>query len=283
VKKPIISNPLCAVIVPVYRWPLTDSEAFSLYYTVKNLKAWDIYFVGPDTLAKSFPEDYLEKKLQYISFKDECFASIDSYNSLLTSREFYTAFINYKSVLIVQTDALVLRDEIERWANSGYSYIGAPWFEGFDGPTTEYKFQGVGNGGFSMRSVGDSLMALSNPLITRWKLSSRLKSYITVAMRKISSKDVFHNHPGQPQNTINEDLFWCITVPRYCSFFKIPTAEIALQFSFEVAPEIMFFRSNRSLPFGCHAWERYNRSFWINTLGSDFFSLNRNQLLPFIK
>ena len=44
--------------------------------------------------------------------------------------------------------------------------------------------------------------------------------------------------------------------------FSIAPFETALKFSFEVAPRQCFEMNNQSLPFGCHAWARYDRSFW---------------------
>ena len=36
----------------------------------------------------------------------------------------------------------------------------------------------------------------------------------------------------------------------------------ALEFSFELAPRYCFMMNGRRLPFGCHAWFRYDREFW---------------------
>jgi 23S rRNA G2445 N2-methylase RlmL len=48
--------------------------------------------------------------------------------------------------------------------------------------------------------------------------------------------------------------------------FRVPNAIEAALFSFEVAPEHLFELVGNKLPFGCHAWEKYNKSFWKTQL-----------------
>jgi hypothetical protein len=65
---------------------------------------------------------------------------------------------------------------------------------------------------------------------------------------------------------INEDIFWGVVVPDRCGLFNVPRPEEAISFAFEAAPEYLFELNQSQLPFGCHAWERYNPQFWRNTL-----------------
>jgi hypothetical protein len=57
-------------------------------------------------------------------------------------------------------------------------------------------------------------------------------------------------------------LFWSLFVAPRCEFFTIPTASEAVSFAFEAHPEYLFELNHQELPFGCHAWERYNPEFW---------------------
>ena len=41
-----------------------------------------------------------------------------------------------------------------------------------------------------------------------------------------------------------------------------PQKDEGLRFSFEVAPRLCFELNGRRLPFGCHGWHRYDRTFW---------------------
>jgi hypothetical protein len=60
----------------------------------------------------------------------------------------------------------------------------------------------------------------------------------------------------------NEDLFWSWGVPRQISWFRIPPFDIAFKFSFEKFPKHLFLLNKHQLPFGCHAWEKYDPDFW---------------------
>lgn len=70
-----------------------------------------------------------------------------------------------------------------------------------------------------------------------------------------------------------EDEFWGLIVPRYFKWFNVARPEEALRFSFEVLPEELLKLNNNELPFGCHAWEKYDPSFW-----KKFIDVNINSL-----
>jgi hypothetical protein len=56
-------------------------------------------------------------------------------------------------MLIYQLDAWVFKDDLMKWCNKGYDYIGAPWFEDFGSYEKGKKLWRVGNGGFSLRKI----------------------------------------------------------------------------------------------------------------------------------
>jgi hypothetical protein len=60
----------------------------------------------------------------------------------------------------------------------------------------------------------------------------------------------------------NEDLFWAFKAQKLVQHFKIPTPQQAVAFSFEMAPRFCFQQNSKRLPFGCHAWSKYDRGFW---------------------
>ena len=98
----------------------------------------------------------------------------------------------------------------------------------------------IGNGGFSLRNVSKSLVI------------------ITLFGRVINKLD------------INEDIFWSIYAPLLFPFFKVPNLYNAIGFAFEQEPQQFYKLNNNELPFGCHAWEKYDSEFWkkwINTNG----------------
>lgn len=61
---------------------------------------------------------------------------------------------------------------------------------------------------------------------------------------------------------LNNDFFWATQAVKYLPSFRVATVEEALKFAFEGAPRKCFEMNGRRLPFGCHAWARYDRAFW---------------------
>ncbi len=61
---------------------------------------------------------------------------------------------------------------------------------------------------------------------------------------------------------IHEDIFWAFEAPKMATNFRIPEPREALDFSFEMAPRYCFNVNSGRLPFGCHAWPKYDREFW---------------------
>jgi len=257
----------CAVVVPVYR-PLTDpAERLSLEQTLETLTDYPVYLVGPASLKAYFDQlrQSLNSRLQNITFADQYFASIEGYNDLLLSHKFYQAFDSFEYLLIVQTDALVLSNSLEFWCGKQYSYIGAPWFEGYTTPTLPLTLKSVGNGGFSLRRIPDFLKVLSRPRIFKNVLmQSWPGSVISNVYRFLKDYHSFVYLDTHVNIDVNEDLFWGLFVPARCSFFSVPPATEAMAFAFEAYPDFLYQLNQQSLPFGCHAWQRYQPEFWIN-------------------
>lgn len=270
-----------AVVIPVYRTTLSAAERFSVQTTVSVMAAHDVFLAGPASKRGQFDGlvDARGAPLPYLAFDDAYFASIAGYNRLLVSRRFYEAFGDYGYVLVSQTDALTLSDELDAWCARGYSYVGAPWYIGYTTPTRPLRFMGVGNGGFSLRCVPDFLRVLSrprvfrNPLMEHWPGSWKSNTY---RFLKDYHSLILSNR--QFNLKVNEDLFWGMFVPRTCPFFRVAPAQVAMAFAFEAHPDFLFERNGRRLPFGCHAWERYDREFWLRQfagLGMDVSQLLR--------
>lgn len=259
-----------AVIVPLYKESLTINERFSFEITLSTLSKHDIYVICPKRLSAYMAvlSKDIGMSFYVMFFDDKYFYSIRSYNKLMTSISFYKKFQDYEYILIVQTDALVIFDNLLDWCNCGYSYIGAPWFNGFEKEKDDMSFLGVGNGGFSLRKVSDFVKCLSslryipNVLVVR---PSNIFSIIKWA--KYIKHHIIYSYNCTPfYPKINEDVFWGILVPLCNKYFIVPAPEIALSFAFEVNPEYLFEMNGRKLPFGCHAWEKYDLTFWRSIL-----------------
>ena len=266
----------CAVVVPVYR-PLTDpAEMLSLEQTLETLAEYPVYLVGPSSMQTYFDElrVSLSGRLQNVIFTDQYFESVQGYNDLLLSKKFYLAFDSFEYLLIVQTDALVLSNALEFWCSKQYSYIGAPWFDGYTTPTFPLTLNSVGNGGFSLRRVPDFLEVLSRPRIFKNVLmQSWPGSIVSNVYRYLKDYHSLVYGDTHLNIDVNEDLFWGLFVPAQCSFFRVPQATEALAFAFETHPDFLYQLNQQTLPFGCHAWQRYQPEFWIKATQEKRLSL----------
>jgi len=249
---------------------MTRAEEFSFRRTLAILGEHDIYLVGPERLGGYFTalKDDLGAGFGVRVFGDGYFSGVPGYNRLLKSKAFYKSFDTYEYILVVQTDALVLSDQLSEWCDRGLSYVGAPWFDGFDAPRNPLSFAGVGNGGFSLRKVHDFVRVLSYPRHIPNTLTpptpSRSAGHRFLQWVKHRWLLAYSFAPLQPR--VNEDVFWGVLVPRCCDFFSVPAPLEAVPFAFEVAPEYLYELNDRGMPFGCHAWERYNPQFWREVL-----------------
>lgn len=237
------------VALTVYKPALTILERISAEQCLAILHSHPIIVIAPEGLAIPPPLDRLPSE----RFDRTFFTSISSYSSLMLSREFYQRFLAYRYLLLHQLDAFVFRDELLSWCVHGYDYIGAPWI-GELWPNQAVTRQGlpfwirsrlfrflppmdhsVGNGGFSLRRVRTMYRALTWLRRTKRAWGGR-----------------------------NEDGFWSIALPEcWWWYFRVPTVDEALRFSFEVNPSLCYQQNREKLPFGCHAWEQNEPEFWL--------------------
>lgn len=222
-----------AVIIPIYQTKLSPQEELSLRQCLSVLSKHPIIFAAPETLDTSFLSSYSISP-KTIRFKDEYFRSTKTYNRLLTSPIFYEEFINFEYILIYQLDAYVFKDDLLEWCAKGYDYIGAPKLRKHHLNERTSCIPVMLNGGFSLRRV--------KPIL-----------------RYIKIYHLFF------QNWLaNEDAMFSFAQKRAIPFrflLKLPHWKEALAFAIEQNPTISF-RLLGDLPFGCHAWERYNPTFW---------------------
>jgi len=93
------------------------------------------------------------------------------------------------------------------------------------------------------------LLEKLQPLFPRWKL-------VNAPLEEWRMTE----DPGP--NSRNNDVFWSDRAVRFLPEFKVASFEEGLRFAFEAAPRTCFEMNGRKMPFGCHAWARYDRSFW---------------------
>ncbi len=266
-----------AVVTPIVKFPLSAEEEISLRHLRRHLGGFDRYIIGQESLPKKF-SDFAVRK-----FPGRYFADRFGYNRLLLKAEFYRAFAEYEYILIYQLDCLVFGGNLEEWCGKGWDYVGAPWLRDTEDATK--GFSGVGNGGLSLRRVRRAVEVLTSTLFLedpktrglrtgdrskvvyeRLESRPRLKRMV-VAGKTFLHGWGYHNNVRWLTRKIardkdHEDLFWGHEARKMVRDFRIPEPREALEFSFELAPRYCFEMNSRRLPFGCHAWFRYDREFW---------------------
>ncbi len=230
-----------AIVIPVYKKELSHREKISLIQGCKVLGNYDIILVAPLSLDLS---NYFSiagnTAFKIERFSSEYFKGIKGYNRLLLGSDFYKRFLSYEYMLIYQLDAFVFDNSLIDWCKRDFDYIGAPFMDPEWIKKLERKLHfpvgkwinRVGNGGLSLRRVSKFYIGarLLFPLAYLWKY--------------------------------NEDFFWTSVAARILPSFKIPDFSTALQFAFEERPSAAFRMNNFNLPFGVHAWEKYEPDFW---------------------
>lgn len=254
------------IVVPVYKAITDQYELIALQQCFVALGNYQVFFAVPQHLEGyiSATTWCLTGQASYKTFDDQFFADIPGYNRLLKSPVFYQAFLAYEYLLIYQLDAFAFKDELLHWCNQGYANIGAPVFEGHDFSTASSPIVGQGNGGFCLRNV-----AACYKVVTSLRKLNYKKEYTdsnSSVLRKVYryvKHDLLHNYSLYPfQPILNEDLFWSVLVPAAFPEFKVPDPRVSVGFSFEMHPDILFEMNGKTLPFGCHAWLKYDFAFW---------------------
>lgn len=262
-----------AIVIPVYRIPLTGDEEFSLERARTVLGKHPRFFVAPASL--DIPPAFLRGEL-IVRFPDRFFTYPHGYNRLLMTRRFFRAFGNFSHLLIYQLDCLVFRDELLDWCARNYDYVGSPWYENYIYDYQHSEKWWVGNGGFSLRKTASALgilamrvprgscfpvppASLPKPTPTRW-LFGNLRSRARQVLGLWTVEDELINY-GE-----SEDRFWALDAGRFSSTYKIPTPIEAMRFGIEQQPRECFRLAGGRPPFGCHAWSKYDRAFILNLI-----------------
>ena len=179
-----------AVIIPIYRTKLHWFEQIALEQAKRLLCNFPIFILIPKGLDVSA---FMGKNVFTASFSPKFFKDIDGYNALMLDNAFYKRFSKYDYILIFQLDAFVFSDQLERFCQMGYDYIGAPWSfcghviidEKAENPPIDILH--VGNGGFSLRKPK--------------ACSSLLKKYARQLKTWSKNEDTFFAYFGKKKET----------------------------------------------------------------------------------
>ncbi len=252
-----------AIIIPTHKSSLNLDDLISLKHLKKNLNRYDRYFVIPKKINEKI---YKLNGYKFVKFANEYFESWRGYNTLLLTKEFYEKFTNYEYILIYQLDVVVFSDQLKFWCDKGYDYIAPPWFRPIIGYLTHKKGfpPSGGNGGFSLRKVQSALNVLENSemLVKRRSINENIrKLWLLQAIFTGKSHKIWLNAPAN-EYPFAEDGFWSLEAPKYMKGYKVADFKTALKFGFERFPRRCFMLNNNKLPFGAHAWKKYDEDFW---------------------
>lgn len=272
----------CSIVIPLYKQQPDEDEILSLKQCFNVLGKYTVIFVCPQTLELSTYQNLaissgVEFKIE--RFNDANFKGLMQYSQLLLSVDFYKRFVEFEYILLYQLDAWVFEDQLEYWCGQQYDYIGAPWFEGYDkAQETSNMISVGGNGGFSLRNVESIIIILNEALTLRARFCSVL-SFKQIFM-KMGNKHplldclnlpVFLWNRFKPENSvyntlkrsdIHEDVMLTRVLSKLSLKLRVAPAEIAMYFSFEVLPRRLYKLTEGVLPFGCHAYKKYDYDFW---------------------
>ena len=254
-----------AILVPMSnREELYPDEEISLRHLEHHLGHYDKYLIVPQSSKIEIQNFHLAK------FDESFFGSVLANTRLMLSHQLYERFLDYEFVLIYHLDALVFSDDLEKWCDAGWDYIGPPWLVCDDSPWV--KEPGVGNGGFSLRNVRSCLRVLNSKAYSITPKAYWQKKYaskpihqqlVNLPKRYFKYLHRFNNVQRETSRfRRNEDLFWGTRATTYVPEFKIAPVDVALKFAFEAIPRESLERTDGEMPFGCHAWPRYDREFW---------------------
>ena len=262
------------VVIPIYREIPNNDEICSLKQAFKVLSAHDICFVCPQNLNTALYEKIVKRSVETQRFSDHFFNNISAYSNLLVTNDFYKRFKSYDYMLIYQLDAWCFYDNLDYWCQQGYDYIGAPWFENYKCHENGAKLWRVGNGGFSLRKINYflSITDTSLKLYTLREFFNRYSNSMKDLKKGIST--ILYRNFGwyrKSKKYFWEDVYFCDLNYK----FKVPTPQIAAEFSFEQSPAFLYEQIGK-LPFGCHAYKKnqYNE-FWSKFIPQKTSSINQ--------
>lgn len=261
-----MSSKKVIITIPVYSTDLSYIEKNTLKNNVDKLKNYDIAIIYPESLDISGIIELQRNNISLVRFSDHSFSSVEGYNKLLRSSAFYSGFSGYEYLLILQLDAFVFQNDLERFCDKEYDYWGAPWI---DFELINYRFLRtvlplfhksrylrpfrnvfgnkylVGNGGLSLRKVATHLQVAT-------KYDTLIQEF---------EKDYDKWIEGGATSMM-EDVFWALFVPHFYPEYKVAPWQEAIDFSFEMNPRKAYKLNGNKLPFGCHAFAKVDPDFY---------------------
>ena len=264
----------CCIVIPLVNEVFTPQEIIAIQSLRRLDKQYPIYCIGTKDvfelnimLLKSRLPDW---EIGFVSFDARYFKSVQTYSHLLMTSHFYTQFIAFEYLLVFQTDAMIVRGDLTKFIQLDKVYIGAPWI---DKNRATQKLL-IGNGGLSLRKVDYfiEVTRLNSISLSKWWFKFPQQRflrwgvvgllfplfYVLDVVVKVFGRSLFFDK--MRLHSVAEDVSFARWLVQHHT--DMPTLEEAVDFSFESNPRRCYEINNQRLPFGCHAWERYDLEFW---------------------
>lgn len=251
-----------AILIPMHKQEPSLEEMTSLVQCQKVLGNYPIYLLHPQGMSTKTYEAIFPT-LKTLTAPSKSMASITAYNSLMISPFIFNALASHSHILIHEPDAIVLKNDLHYWCEQNIDYIGAPWFS--SDAIEDLQLKATGNFGLSLINTNAVNTFFSNN--PRWFSSSMIFRELIRGIRgKVGAFDRALKSIG-PSGKVSGahrlyhdhcDIFWSYLAPKVAPDFKVAPPEQSIRFSWETSPKKCLSICKGELPFGIHAWPKYD-------------------------
>jgi len=273
------------IVIPIHKTIPNEMEIASLLQCFLVFKKREISFICSKELDTKFYEETSESyhvNFRKIIFPKKFFVNQEGYNKLCMDKYFYKKFKEYEYMLIYQLDAWAFFDDLDKWCEMNYDYIGAPMPTKtelikhktyIDCNVNELNvFDMVGNGGFSLRKISKFIGLCSN----KWLPILNFKHLFNIYKTKVKKNPIWifwiiirRFGWNNSINRIIKNWHWEDRVFAHLGNLGIintPPVELSVSFAFECLPDVAFHLNRNKLPMGVHSW------FWRKYFWKDYIS-----------
>jgi len=291
----VTSQLSCCILIPVYKAQWRTVEHAAIRRCLRILRNYDFVFMHKQSLHENDIFKHYRTELDSVAswrlmpVPDECLASVHAYNKLLLTSCFYDFFYEWDYLLVFQHDAWILSGNLENWLDKRYSYVGAPWCPDLGDDPLWSPVPGVGNGGLSLRKIKDMKSIVSSekfyrkPVLSMFEIISKASLFSEYQHRSmlVRALDFLkrllclvsllllypigyrNNLAFLAANGVNEDIILGFYAKRLFKWLHVPSPREAASFSLETNPRRVAYSFCVGIPFGCHAWEKYDKDFFM--------------------
>ncbi len=254
------------IIVPVHKETPTPAELVSIRQLGRIMTGRKIFVLSPQALNTKSYKDLLPGA-EDLKVDPAWMGSIRAYNQMMIAPMLYRRLRDYTHMLLHEPDAILLRDELDHWCTQPYDYIGAPWLY-WDESEGCAKFGGGANGGLSLCNL-DAMRRVTSSW-KRWHSWRHVMGDLVAGAKGDRFKfrrGMVAAYPGGLLRGAHRlystgwDIFWTTVVPPLQPDFRKAPPEVCVHFFWELASYICYEITKHQLPFGLHAWPKYDFGF----------------------